>query len=262
MKFLINLFVFVFFLFFLNILLYSTNTDYHNLIKGIKYSYNDLWEDKILSSDTNNTSSADISLSNKSNVSSLNIIEEDLFDENIDDNIEKLSNTWVLIISTWSNVIDIENELSDIEKIEDELEKQWDKIELEDVELELSLVDKDILSKFNYLDFKESDYVSSLFWITNEYPEEYLEYSSSKIDILFFLDQDYKKIYDFFDIVSFDMPFSVKEVNNFWDKSFYINLDKSDNYVRIVFSKYNRTYWLKILESEYSNVKDILQTIK
>jgi hypothetical protein len=56
------------------------------------------------------------------------------------------------------------------------------------------------------------------------------------------------------------LPFSINEVNNFWEKSFYINLkeDMKDNYVRIVISKNGVDFWLKIKNDEYNKVKEIL----
>ncbi|MEA3387351.1 MAG: hypothetical protein U9Q66_03025 [Patescibacteria group bacterium] len=87
--------------------------------------------------------------------------------------------------------------------------------DLEEELTKLSILDKDILSIFKDFNMVESDYYSSLFDITNEYPEKFIEYTSSRLDIIFFLDQDYRKIADFFDVVSFDLPFSINKINNF-----------------------------------------------
>lgn len=63
-----------------------------------------------------------------------------------------------------------------------------------------------------------------------------------------------------FEYLQIDLPFSINEVNNFWEKSFYINLDEkiNDNYIRLVISENWITFWLKINKSQYENVKNIL----
>jgi hypothetical protein len=53
-------------------------------------------------------------------------------------------------------------------------------------------------------------------------------------------------------------------VNNFWDNSFYINLDKDiqDRFVRVVISNNGIVFWLKIKKTEYSLVKEKLNSLK
>ena len=76
----------------------------------------------------------------------------------------------------------------------------------------------------------------------------------------FFTTKTYTQIYDIFDYLQLDWPFTINEINNFWENSFYINLNEevNDNFIRLVISENWITYWLKIKSSEYENVKNIL----
>lgn len=246
MKILINILILFFILFFVNILLYSTNIEYKNFIKNLKTDP----ESSLLDDEYN---LEDIDIENKDNE-----INKAIDENNLEiDSISNVENTWSLIIDSDEN-IDIDAELEILDNEEKDIEEKENNINIIEEVVTLSLLDKNVLSLFDEMNMSESDYFSSLFDITNEYPEEFIEYTSSKLDLIFFLDQEYRKIVDFFDVISFDLPFSIKEVNNFWDKSFYINLDNPDSYVRIVYTVNNRTYWLKILKSEYNNIKTIL----
>jgi hypothetical protein len=60
------------------------------------------------------------------------------------------------------------------------------------------------------------------------------------------------------------LPFSLKEVNNFWNNSFYINLnnDIEDRFVRIIVWHKGIVFWLKIKKTEYDLVKEKLNSLK
>lgn len=126
---------------------------------------------------------------------------------------------------------------------------------------------QEVLDLFSDYDLKakEETQNSSLFWLTNEYPYEYLEYYSrdKKMSLYVFKDKAYKDILNIFDVISYNLFFKIKKVNNFWEKSFYINLDADldDNYVRIVFSYKNSNFGLKIKKDWYNEVKKILKSI-
>jgi hypothetical protein len=64
--------------------------------------------------------------------------------------------------------------------------------------------------------------------------------------------------------LEYELPFTINEINNFWDKSFYINLnsDINDNIVRIVITNNWIVFWLKIKKNEYNLVKEKLNTLK
>ncbi|MDF1682974.1 MAG: hypothetical protein P1U46_04670 [Patescibacteria group bacterium] len=56
---------------------------------------------------------------------------------------------------------------------------------------------------------------TNLFDITDEYPDKYLEFYSPTLTIYFFTTKSYQELYDIFDILSTELPFSIKELNNF-----------------------------------------------
>lgn len=126
---------------------------------------------------------------------------------------------------------------------------------------------QDILELFKDFDLEEKEKTknNSLFWLTNEYPYEYEEYYSQdkKMTLYVFNDKSYEDILNIFDVISYNLYFKVKKVNNFWDKSFFINLDTDldDNYVRFVFSYKNNNFWLKIKKDWYNEVKTIMKSI-
>lgn len=123
---------------------------------------------------------------------------------------------------------------------------------------------KDVLSLFSLYDFKLLEVNSNLFDVTNEYPDNYIEYYSRELTIYFFTTKSYEEIYDIFDLLSSELPFKINEVNNFWDKSFYINLNEeiNDNYIRLVISYKWISFWLKIKNNEYNLVKEKLNTLR
>lgn len=123
---------------------------------------------------------------------------------------------------------------------------------------------KDVLSLFSLYDFKLLEVNSNLFDVTNEYPDNYIEYYSRELTVYFFTTKSYEEIYDIFDLLSSELPFKINEVNNFWDKSFYINLNEeiNDNYIRLVISYKWISFWLKIKNNEYNLVKEKLNTLR
>ena len=109
-------------------------------------------------------------------------------------------------------------------------------------------------------DLKEIEINSTLFELTDEYPDHYIEFYSKELTIYFFTTKTYNQVYEIFNYLQDSLPFSVNEINNFWEKSFYINLreDMEDNYIRIVISKNGVDFWLKIKNDEYNKVKELL----
>jgi hypothetical protein len=61
-----------------------------------------------------------------------------------------------------------------------------------------------------------------------------------------------------------ELPIKIKEVNNYWDKSFYINLnnDIEDRFVRLVVANKWVVFWLKVKKTEYDLVKEKLNLFK
>ncbi len=103
---------------------------------------------------------------------------------------------------------------------------------------------------------------SSLFDITTEYPDPYYTWYNEDISVYIFSTKSYQQVKNIFLVLSEELPFSVNEVNNFWQHSFYINLDEifADEYVRIVMEYKSKAFWLKIKKDLYNEVKPILET--
>ncbi len=103
-----------------------------------------------------------------------------------------------------------------------------------------------------------------LFGITGEYPDEYKEYANKHISLYMFPTKDYREVYNIFKVLSYELPYEINVVDNFWDASFYINMKElfSDNYVRIVFQYQNTAFWLKIKKDNYNRTKEILDNLE
>jgi len=123
---------------------------------------------------------------------------------------------------------------------------------------------RDILNLFSIYKLNKLEVNSNLFDITDEYPDNYFEYYSKDLTVYLFPTKNYDDLYNIFDVLSKELPFTLNEVNNFWDRSFYINLDKDiqDRFVRVVISNNGIVFWLKIKKTEYSLVKEKLNSLK
>lgn len=99
---------------------------------------------------------------------------------------------------------------------------------------------------------------SMLFSITEEYPDKYLLYKWEDLDLYFFWNKSLDSMYDFFDVLSYDNPFTLKKFKIYGNKSFFINLDKSDLYVRLIMEYKNHSFGFKIKKSKYNLVKDTI----
>jgi len=131
-------------------------------------------------------------------------------------------------------------------------------------ELKITKFEKEILEKLKKFDLKQIKEHRRLFDLTNEYPDKYFEYSNNKDFTLYiFWNKNFDDIKDIFEVLTYELPFSLNQVNNFWEKSFYINLDPlfDDNYVRIVIKKSSRVFWLKIKKELYNKIKNDLWVI-
>jgi hypothetical protein len=94
--------------------------------------------------------------------------------------------------------------------------------------------------------------------ITEEYPDKFLLYKWEKLDLYFFWNKSLDSMYDFFDVLSYDNPFTLKKFKIYGNKSFFVNLDKSDLNVRVIMEYKNHCYWFKIKKSEYNLVKETI----
>lgn len=121
-----------------------------------------------------------------------------------------------------------------------------------------------IIDLFALYDLKKLEINSNLFDLTNEYPDNYFEYYSKELVLYLFPTKNYTEIYDIFSVLDDELPFTINELNNFWDKSFYINLneDIKDRFVRLIISNNWVTFGLKIKNAEYNLVKEKLNLLK
>ena len=129
--------------------------------------------------------------------------------------------------------------------------------------IKLTNIENNILKKFKKYNIKKVELHPRLFDLTWEYPDEYFEYYSPQINLYFFWNKSYVDLRDIFEVLTYELPFKIKEIDNFWAKSFYINLDWlfKDDYIRIVIKKSNRTFWLKIKKELYNKIKNNLNII-
>lgn len=173
------------------------------------------------------------------------------------DKIESVTNSgesvteWQLAIVAPSN----KNEEIFSQNNDKKIEIKW--------EVVLWKIYKEILKLFSSYDLKELEINTTLFDITTEYPDNYLEYYSKELTLYFFPTKKYSEVYDIFDTLRHELPFTINETNNFWEKSFYINLneDINDNIVRVVISYEWIPFWLKMKKNEYNLVKEKLNTL-
>lgn len=158
-------------------------------------------------------------------------------------------------IIDWAEIIETSNEN---EKIFEKREETWAMTIKPEITLWKNYTD--IIDLFSIYKLYKLEMNSNLFDLTDEYPDNYFEYYSEDLTLYIFPTKNYTDLYDIFSILSDELPFTVNEVNNFWDKSFYINLDESieDRFVRLVISNKWIVFWLKIKKTEYSLVKEKL----
>lgn len=124
---------------------------------------------------------------------------------------------------------------------------------------------KEIISLFNNIyDLKELELNTNLFDITDEYPDNFMEYYSKDMTLYLFPTKSYSEVNDIFTVLQGELPFEINEINNFWDNSFYINLneDIDDGFIRLVISNRWIVFWLKIKKNEYNLVKEKLNTLR
>lgn len=122
---------------------------------------------------------------------------------------------------------------------------------------------KKILDVFDSFHLKELEINTSLFDITDEYPDPYYEFYSKQLTLYMFQSKTYDEVFDILEYLSRHSRFSLNWINNFWDKSFYINLDDviKDNFIRIVIVKNGILFGIKVHSDSYDEVKKILQAL-
>jgi len=222
MKFLVKIVFFLLLIFILNIIFYYISWDYRVFLENLKYN-----------TITNNIDTE--------------IIDEFTWDNNYD---------------TKNNLLD-KVELIDIDNLETNKNHSvliWTNTQI----ISETILWKNYVNILNKFDKKfnldKIDVNTNLFELTDEYPDYYYEYYSNDLTLYFFTTKQYSEIYDIFNYIQNDLPFSINEVNNFWENSFYINLNTeiNDSYIRLVITENWITFWLKIKDTQYDVVKNIL----
>ncbi len=116
----------------------------------------------------------------------------------------------------------------------------------------------ELFSEFNLTELQSH---SALLDVTTEYPDKYFEYYDLDLTLYIFPTKSYKEVKQVFDLVQDNDIYTVNEVDNFWDESFYINLTIDDWYVRVVISSDGTVFWLKISKNQYTTVKEKLNQL-
>ena len=252
----INLIFLVFFVFLVHLFLYYFIPSYALYFKNIKYKDSD---NKIETQELSNKKNVEIKWVSSYTWSNYiipdingNSDEKKLQTPETEDTVvwEKLTNNNEIELTNEDIIKDTSNEKEYFSN-----DKAWDLVEQEIL---------DLFKDFN-LEEKEKSENSSLFGLTNEYPYWYKEFYSKekKMTLYIFEWKLYNDILNIFDVISYNLYFKVKKVNNFWEKSFFINLepDLDDNYIRFVFSYKNKNFWLKIKKDWYNDVKVIMKSL-
>ena len=228
MRWLLKILAFLFIIFVLNLVFYYVSDDYRTLLQRLKYS------------DQNITKQKEILLGSGSIIQGKNIGKSIVGNE-----------IW------WNKALSVkENEIAKI-SIHKKPQDNVSNIVLGNNYL-------DILKQFlKHEDLKQIKVNTSLFEITDEYPDYYYEYYSKELTLYFFPTRTYSEIFDLFNYLTTSLSITLNSANNFWEKSFYINLNENikDDFVRIVVSKNGIVWGLKIKKDEYNRVKDILNNI-
>lgn len=174
-----------------------------------------------------------------------------LDEKNYDDNLEKEILKEAKLIKTSDKN----------EKIFEIKKDSWVIILKSDITLWKNYMD--IINLFSIYKLAKLELNSNLFDLTDEYPDNYFEYYSRDLTLYIFPTKRYEDLYDIFSVLSDELPFSINEVNNFLDNSFYINLnsDIEDRFIRTIIWYKWIVFWLKIKKTEYNLVKEKLNSL-
>jgi hypothetical protein len=128
---------------------------------------------------------------------------------------------------------------------------------------QLTVVEKDILDMFfenDYWLYKiiEKDDLLDIAW---EYPDEYLQYGRDWLDVYMLTTREFEEVSSIFSVLEYEMPFSIKSVNNFWTQSFFINLERDDDKIRFIFEYREKVFGIKVQTTSYQRVKWILEKL-
>ncbi len=173
------------------------------------------------------------------------IIEKDGIETRLEDDLNKKVELWSVVEEKQWEIVTIKQEIQEVKR------------------LKMSEYEKEMLFLFKDYNFTKLYSHSALFELTDEYPDEYFEYYSPEVTLIMFSTKSYQEVKVILQTIWGLENFSINEVDNFWEESFYINVDKDfdDGSIRIVFTNKWKVFWLKISKNAYNNVKNILNSI-
>ena len=238
MRNLIYVFLVFVLVFFLNLLLYIYVDAYRNWIKVLKY-WDVLNEQSWWVDDSYNVNSIEDTLWSGSKLEKDLLLDLWIWNELTAEKI------------TWNSDAEV-SELKE-KPVVREIRKK----------LELSQTAKLVLQKFKEDDFEllEQNDKDDLLDIAWEYPDDYLQYYRVWADVYILATRTFDEVKDIFEVLEYEMPFSLNRVNNFWDESFYINLDRADDKIRFIFEYKWEVYWVKVKKENYNTVKNIINNL-
>jgi len=240
--------------FFLNLLLYIYVDSYRSFIKVLKYG-NDSIPNELSVDDSYNVNSIEYSRPKSEAERSL------LLDLWIEDDTPK---EVVIVNREWSNIensnASTTQNASQTVKSEREVVQSSATISRE---LRVTAVWQKIISDFNASGFEiiEKKDKDDLLDIAREYPDDYLQYGNNSFDLYILSTRTYDEVDDIFTVLEYEMPYTLNKTDTFWDRSFFINLDRPDEKVRFIFQYEWETYWVKVRTPNYNAVKSILNTL-
>lgn len=137
--------------------------------------------------------------------------------------------------------------------------------EEEDTLPELFSSEQKILDMFRtkFVLSEVSSIETPLMELSSEYPDLYREYQNNHLSLYMFPTKSYDEVVNIFEVLRYELPFTLNKVNNFASASLYINLMEnfSDWKIRILFEYENMVFWLKIKKDSYNSAKEILEAL-
>jgi len=216
----------------INIGVYFVSEDYRFFLKKIKYKEELVYEERDILDEISSNSIEVIQ-------------EESQFDElwsDIETGLEENENEYTFL-DVLSGTAVLSNE--------------------EDTLPELTWSQEQFVGYFDEFNLELLDYNSSLFDLTTEFPDPYYDFYSEDLSLYVFPTKSYEEVEKILEVLSFELPYTLNEVNNFWQNSLYVNIDNAyrDDVVRIVLKYKNKAFWLKIQKDNYNTIKTLLENI-
>ncbi len=239
--------------FFLNLLLYIYVDSYRDFIKVLKYG--------------NDTGSYEKTVDDSYNVNSIeywesrSIAERSLLLDLWIDSDDKEREV-VVVAPQWA-----ENTVSNASRISSEntLEREIVEVPISSAsrELKITVVSQEIIAGFQdaWFEILEKEDKDDLLDIAREYPDDYIQYGNNSFDLYILATRSFDEVDDIFTVLEYEMPYTLNKTNSFWEKSFFINLDRPDEKVRFIFQYKWEVYWVKVRSPNYNAVKSILNTL-